>query len=72
MSEVHDDSDRPQQYRTECPECGRPASDQLRMHSHLQTRHLQLLGWDEGEIEGVSSKTMVQCNQCGNVKEFPG
>lgn len=63
MSDLHDRSERPQQYRVPCEQCGKREIDGLRMHSHLRSRHLQ-----RADIEAVPDETYVQCNNCGEIR----
>lgn len=63
MSELHDDGERPQQYRAKCDNCGSPQSENLRMHSHLRRRHLQ-----QTNVEWDSDETQIQCNVCGTIR----
>lgn len=66
MSELHDHSERPSQYRAACPECGKDVDSGLRMHSHLRDKHLRASDLDDWDDDA----TYVQCNVCGNIKEF--
>jgi len=64
MSELHDESERPDQYHVSCPSCG-VGHDQMRMHSHLRRSHVRA-------VEGIewSDETQIQCNNCGNIRVF--